>query len=143
MRGLILHCREFRFRDVEKSTKPSGISAVVRGQNMGEGRYQHRVVILACIEEGDTEEIINKAGEHILHMADEWHSGNRDILILPFAHLSRNIASPNTANELIQLLTGYLKERAGSAELITFGTHKEVMYDVYGYPRATSYFQFP
>ena len=142
MKGLILHCKNFKFKDIENSTKPDGIAEVITDRVLTEGSFENKVVILACIEEPDDEHIIYKALQHINHMIDEWHHGNKQVIVLPFGHLSRNIAKPPKSKELIHLFVESLKKTGKNVELITFGSHKEWMVDVYGYPRATSWFEF-
>ena len=143
MKGLIFHCRDFRFKDLEKSSKPLGISEVVSKEKFNQGSFKNRIVVFVCIEEGDTKREVEDARKHIIHMIDEWHGGNKDIILLPFGHLSKNLAKPEISKELIDSLSSLLRKGQKKVDLITFGTHKEWMIDVYGYPRATSWFQFP
>lgn len=142
MKGLILHCRKFSFKDLENSTKPAGISETLIDRDLTQGVFEKKVVILTCIEEPDTEATINEAAAHINHMTGEWHSGNKDLIVLPFGHLSRNIAQPPKSKDLMNAFVQALRQSDNQAELITFGSHKEWMVDVYGYPRATSWFEF-
>jgi hypothetical protein len=142
MKGLILHCRKFSFKDIENSTKPAGISEVLVDRELTEGFFEEQSVILTCIEESDTEEIVLKATEHVNHMVKEWHGGNTNLIVLPFGHLSRAIARPPKSKDLIDMFVRQLQRGNNRVELITFGSHKEWMVDVYGYPRATSWFEF-
>jgi threonyl-tRNA synthetase len=142
MKGLILHCRNFSFKDIENSTKPNGIMNVLSDRELTNGKYTDKVVVLTCIEDSDSKEIVQGAVEHVNHMIEEWHSGNKNVLVVPFAHLSKDIAKPPKSKELMQFFVESLKEK-DKVELITFGSHKEWMVDVYGYSRATSWFQFP
>jgi len=143
MTGLILHCKSFSFKDIENSIKPPGIENVIRDRQLSQGAYTNKVVILGNIEEADTEAIIEEASAHIIGIINQWHHGNNNVLVVPFAHLSSTIAKPPKSKELISKLVQDLQSRGNAVELITFGSHKEWMVDVYGYPRATSWFQFP
>jgi threonyl-tRNA synthetase len=142
MKGLILNCKNFSFKDIEKSTKPQGITAYTDKHKFKKGSYKKKIVVLVCLEKGDSEDGINEAAKHICHMADNWHKGNKNVLIVPFGHLSKDLASPDIATKMLDMLIKILDNSGMNAELITFGTHKEWMVDVYGYPRATSFFQF-
>lgn len=142
MKGLILHCRKFSFKDIENSTKPAGISQTLTDRELTRGMFEKRVVILTCIEDSDSEAILNEAVAHVHHMASEWHHGNHDLIVLPFGHLSRNIAKPPKSKDLMITFVKALEQKCNKVELITFGSHKEWMVDVYGYPRATSWFEF-
>jgi hypothetical protein len=142
MKGLILHCRKFSFKDIENSTKPSGISQILQDRELTEGVYTDKVVIMTCVEETDNADIISDATKHVNHMIDEWHNGNKEVIVLPFGHLSRNIAKPPKSKELMHAFALALQQSDNNVELITFGSHKEWMVDVYGYPRATSWFEF-
>jgi threonyl-tRNA synthetase len=143
MKGLILHCKNFSFKDIENSTKPDGISVNLNDRQLTQGDYKEQVVILTCIEEVDNEQVIDRAVDHVNHMVLEWHKANRNVLVTPFAHLSRDIAKPPKSKDLMHDFVHKLQESGNKVELVTFGSHKEWMIDVYGYPRATSWFQFP
>ena len=143
MTGLILHCKNFSFKDIKNSTKPSGINNVIDDRQLSQGVYKNKVVILSSIEEADTEEVVEEASAYITDIINQWHHGNSDVLVLPFAHLSSTIAQPPKSKELIDELVQRFQAKDNNVELITFGSHKEWMVDVYGYPRATSWFQFP
>lgn len=142
MTGLILHCNAFGFRDLANSTKPAGIQATLTRRTLSAGTYHDVVVILSCIERADTTAVIRNAAAHADHMIQQWHRGNTNVVVLPFAHLSSDIGAPQASLDLLTALVKELEKRCYTASLITFGSHKEWMVDVYGYPRATSWFQY-
>lgn len=138
-----MHCKNFSFKDIEKSIKPSGISDFLGRKKMTEGKFIKKVVVLCCIEASDLEKEAKDSSIHINHMIKTWHGNNRNVIILPFGHLSSNLADPEKSQRLLEILIKELKRLGNRVKLITFGTHKEWLVDVYGYPRATSWFQFP
>jgi hypothetical protein len=140
--GLILHCKTFSFRDIRDSTKPAGIDEAIRDRPLGSGLYHDTVVIMSCIESGDTEGDLERAAVHTSHMVHEWHKDNPRVVVLPFAHLSSDIAMPPGSLTMTNSFVNFLRAQGHSPRLITFGSHKDWMVDVYGYPRATSWFQF-
>jgi Archaea-specific editing domain of threonyl-tRNA synthetase len=101
------------------------------------------VVILTCIESADTETEVAHAAVHTTHMIHEWHSGNSNVVVLPFAHLSSDIAQPPASLTRLNAFVSFLAAYGCCPRLATFGSHKDWMVDVHGYPRATSWFHFP
>jgi threonyl-tRNA synthetase len=142
MTGLILHCKSFHYHDRCNSTKPAEIVNAVASRALIAQTYRNAVVILTCIESGDTESDIAAAAEHADHMIREWHRAAATVVVLPFAHLSRDIAKPSTSIPSLDIFLGHLRMRGHITSLATFGSHKEWMVDVLGYPRATSWFEF-
>ena len=142
MTGLILHCKRFSYRDRRNSTKPTGIGNAVVGRPLTTQAYRNAVVILTCIESGDTESDIAAAAQHTDHMIREWHRAASTVVVLPFAHLSQDIAKPSTSMPSLDIFVGHLRTHGHVASLATFGSHKDWMVDVLGYPRATSWFEF-
>jgi threonyl-tRNA synthetase len=142
MKGLIFNCKNFSFRDTELAKRPLNIIPLIRKQELKENKYIDRILIFACIENGDLQKQVNETARHITNLATEWHDGNNNFLLCPFAHLSQELADPITAKKLLDKLFNKLTELGNSVEILPFGTHKEFTLDVYGYPRATSFFQF-
>jgi|ERR1700691_1406223 len=142
MTGLILHCKRFHYHDRRNSTKPRGIGDAVASRPLTAQTYSNAVIILTCIESEDTESDIAAAAEHADHMIREWHRAASTVVVLPFAHLSQDIAKPSTSIPSLDLFVGHLRIYGHITSLATFGSHKEWMVDVLGYPRATSWFEF-
>ena len=142
MTGLLLHCKQFRYRDRSNSTRPFGIARVVEGRALTAETHKNAVVILTCIEEGDSDTHIALAAAHVDHMMREWYTTASAMVVLPFAHLSGDIAQPPAAMPSLTLFLQHLGTHGYRPSLATFGSHKDWMVDVYGYPRATSWFAF-
>jgi threonyl-tRNA synthetase len=142
MTGLILHCKRFNYRDRRNSTKPAGIGDAVAMRQLTAQASHNVVVIFTCIEGGDTDSDITAAAEHADHMIREWHRAASAVVVLPFAHLSRDIAKPSTSIPNLDAFVEHLRMHGHITSLATFGSHKDWMVDVLGYPRATSWFEF-
>ena len=142
MTGLMLYCKRFRYRDRRNSTRPIGIAHAISGRPLAAETYRDAVVILTCIESADTESDIAAAADHADHMIREWYKAASAIVVLPFAHLSQDIARPATSMPSLDLFVEHLRTRGHSPSFATFGSHKDWMVDVFGYPRATSWFEF-
>jgi hypothetical protein len=75
-------------------------------------------------------------------MIREWHKGASTVVVLPFAHLSQDIAKPSTSLPRLEAFLKHLRTRGHDPSVATFGSHKDWIVDVYDYPRATSWFEF-
>jgi hypothetical protein len=130
--GLILHCKTCRFRDIRDSTTPPGIAEAIGDRRLASGLYHDTVVIMSCIESGDTVSVLEQAAVHTSHMVHQWHKDSSRVVVLPFAHLSSNIAMPPASLTMLNSFVNFLRAQGHSPRLITFGSHKDWMVDVYG-----------
>ncbi|MEM0350480.1 MAG: threonyl-tRNA synthetase editing domain-containing protein, partial [Archaeoglobaceae archaeon] len=71
-------------------------------------RIEEVLVVFTTVEKGDNEEVVKKAVEEIVDVAKK--VGTRRILIYPYAHLSPNLADPETAVQILKLLESEIKD---------------------------------
>lgn len=138
MRALIFHCKEYRTEIFEIANRPNRI----KPEKIKERRQECKDCIVAFItvEMGD---IIEKFSHQ---MADEIYKagkevGEQNIAIVPFAHLSSNIARSENAIEALNTIENILKN---DFKIIRshFGSHKSLLLDVYGHPGNVRFREF-
>jgi len=138
MRGIVLDCRWFGYRDTRKSTRPKGISATA----FGSGEFRDAIVVLSCIEKGDKMEYVESAVQRVVELNKTFHRKNT-VVVVPFAHLSNKLEHPRKALPLLAHFQKRLQEEGFSVGSATFGTDKDTLFDVLGHRASVSYFEFP
>jgi Archaea-specific editing domain of threonyl-tRNA synthetase len=141
MRGLIFKTNRFYSQDTEKSSWPPSIKGK---QDFDQTRktFNNVICIWLCIEKTDRGSYIDNLVERITTLNDQFYKLD-EIVILPFGHLSNNLAHPILARQLIDEMVNKLRQRNFSVEKMSFGTHKLYEFDIAGHRAATSYFEFP
>lgn len=122
MKLLLWDCKFIRFKDVRASTRPRCIKQLLKTKSSGQ--FKDTLAVFICIEDDDKEAYCENAAKEIRKLLDMLNSP-RDITIIPFAHLSSNIASPHKAISLIHKLANQLKASNLNVNIISFGYHKE------------------
>jgi threonyl-tRNA synthetase len=91
------------------------------------------VVALITVEPGDEINTVYSLSEDMYQMASD--IDRKDLVLLPFAHLSDSLAASDQAkkifNELEDDLRKYRETRVMRSH---FGSHKELLLDVAGHP---------
>lgn len=142
MKLLEWHCEELKYVDTIPSNRPSGITEVI-GEKIASS-FSNVLAVFTCIEDGDSEDEVLEAVESVLS-ALERLGGNREVVIIPFAHLSSNLAPPKVATELLSRLISCLSEQGIKTHFVSFGYHKdfELRYRGHGHPGSVSFRSFP
>ena|SRR3989338_1428997 len=138
MRSLFLHVDKFATRVIEPSTWPLGIEPEQRKSEIEE--MEKCLVVFFCVEKGDTEKQIEGIYQEILKTADEVKTKN--LMISPFVHLSRQIASPEVAKERYQQLMAKFLGSEFIVQSSHFGYHKSLLLDIKGHPGSFRYREF-
>lgn len=142
MKLLLWHCRELNYRDTVASDRPQGIAEVQSEKKSG--HFVDVLAVFVCIEDIDTEHEIVEATDSIvstLHIL----GSRKEVVIVPFAHLSKSLAKPQKA----VLFVARLKERLENYGIVTsvtsFGYHKEfsLHYRAFGHPGSVAFRSFP
>ncbi len=141
MRGLIVKADKFYFKDKEKSTWPEGIKEYQGFEKEGK-EFSDVINVWVCIEKDDKKSYVQKLSERIKDLNDTFYKLS-DVVVLPFGHLSNRLADPETTLELINFLVDLLKQLNFKVDLATFGTHKDLKFEIPGQPAQMSYFEFP
>ncbi len=133
-----MHCRRMEYRDIQASTWPKGVFSTPAGSaSRGEA-----VVVLACIEKGDSEEYVRQAAARVDALNRQFHK-QKTVFVMPFAHLSSRLEHANRAVPLLSRFVRLLGEKGYNATLGTFGTDKDFLIDIIGHRASVSYFEFP
>jgi len=127
MKTLNLHCDYIHFKALKKALK--SVDEIAPNQNL-EGEAKDCLVVLTAIEKGDSTKSVPKLVENIKDIAGQVKTKN--IVLYPYAHLSKNLGSPATAvkilDEAAKQLDGFNVTRA------PFGYYKEFELKVKGHP---------
>lgn len=127
MKTLNLHCDYIKFKALKKALK--SIDEITPNQNL-EGQAKECLVVLAAIEKSDTKESIPQLVESIKKIATDVKS--ETIVLYPYAHLSSNLGSPETA---IKILDETAKQLAPLKVIkAPFGYYKTFELKVKGHP---------
>lgn len=129
MKALLLHCKNYHIKVGLLANRPADIKP--ESVTYPEQSAQDCVVALITVEAGDTVEKADKLVADIEKMAQD--VAHHSVVILPFAHLSNDLADSETAIEVleaakIKLPNDYEVMRGH------FGSHKEFLLDVFGHP---------
>ncbi len=138
MRSLLFHCKDYKTTVIKLANRPHNITTEKINGNGKE--CNDCVVVLVTVEKGDnTIDIIPKFSEEIKKMSEEIK--RKSIVLLPFAHLSNNLAS---AEEGINFIDKLEKSLRGNLNVIRdhFGSHKELLLSLYGHPGNARYREF-
>ncbi len=123
MKLLLIHADYMEY-EVKKKTK------VAEDFDRKGERVEEVLVVFTSIEKGDNEEIVKKAAEEIRDVAKK--VGTERILLYPYAHLSSNLADPDTAVSLLKMLEKELSDF--EVHRAPFGWYKAFKISCKGHP---------
>ncbi|MBN1385442.1 hypothetical protein JW968_00515 [Candidatus Woesearchaeota archaeon] len=137
MRSVLFHCRRYATRITRLANRPSDINP----ETVREHKQQidNCIVAMISIEMRDKNEYVEKMATEISHMAKE--TKNNRVVILPFAHLSNRLAEPKKGLDYLKKLEESLS-KDHDVSRAHFGSHKELMLDLYGHPGNARYREF-
>lgn len=141
MRGLIFKTTKFYSQDLEKSNWPPAIKGKQDFDNKRKD-FEDVICIWLCVEKDDKEEYIDDLMDRIISLNDQFYNLEK-VVLLPFGHLSRNLAHPDLSIKLIDFLADKLKGSGFKVYKMSFGTHKSIGFDIAGHLGGVSYFEFP
>ncbi len=138
MRALLFHCRNYGIKVGKLSNRPKDIrpeEILEKEQNCSDC-----IVVLVTVERGDD---IKKCSfgllKEIIKMKKE--VGHKNVVILPFAHLSNNLAESEIVIKIISFIEDNLKKDFNVIRS-HFGSHKDLLLDIYGHPGNARYREF-
>src|SRR3989344_1201230 len=129
MRIITLHCDHITFKPIKKALKSA---PDLNEAEKKEITVKDPLVILTAIEEGDNDATIKQLIESIKKTAGEVKAKN--IVLYPYAHLSSNLAKPDTALGYLTLAEHSLKKEGFEVTRAPFGYYKEFELKVKGHP---------
>lgn len=121
MKTLLFHTNRILFKEQGISTRPQSISD--HAECFGGQEFQDVAVAFVCVEKDDIWDDMSAISHEI-----EAYSKliGRKVIIVPFAHLSSQIAGPSKAKSLISQLYDSLSTLGVAAGRVGFGTHKSI-----------------
>jgi len=129
MKILTLHVDYINFKPLKKALKKIAelSDKEKKGQKVGES-----LVVLTAVEKGDlVKESVKKLVENIEDVAKQVKT--KSVVLYPYAHLSSNLASPETAEEILGNTEKALKKKFKTVRA-PFGYYKEFELKVKGHP---------
>jgi threonyl-tRNA synthetase len=129
MRILSLHCDYIKFKPVKKAIKePEELSE----ERKKEIVVKDPLVILTAVEKGDDDKIVKEMIVSVAKTANEVKA--KKIVLYPYAHLSSNLSSPDTALEYLREAEIVLKKEGFDVTRAPFGYYKEFELKCKGHP---------
>mgnify|MGYP001606687958 CR=1 FL=1 len=127
MKILTLHCDYIRFKPIQKAIKnPEEL------KNKESREVKDCLVVLTAVENGDNDEILNQMIKSVVKTANEVKS--KRIVLYPYAHLSSNLANPDTALEYLTVIETTLSKEGLEVTRAPFGYYKEFELKCKGHP---------
>jgi threonyl-tRNA synthetase len=128
MKTLNLHCDYIKFKALKKALKK--IDELIPSQKL-EGEAKECLVVLIAVEKKDTsKETVDKLKENIKDISNQINTKN--IVLYPYAHLSKDLASPEESIEILDNIKNSLNEF--NLTIAPFGYYKEFELKVKGHP---------
>jgi threonyl-tRNA synthetase len=127
MRIITLHCDYIKFKALKKALK-----SAEELEDKEEKIVKDPLVVLTAVEEGDSHEEVKKLAEAVNKTANEVKAKN--IVIYPYAHLSSNLANPETAKEYLVEAEHLLAKEGFKVQRAPFGYYKEFELKCKGHP---------
>lgn len=131
MKTLNLHVDYIKFKPLKKAIK--------KLPDLDEEEKSEKVVtealaVLTAVESSDQniDEVVKKLTENIEEISKQLNVKN--IVLYPYAHLSKNLSSPETAKEILVKTEKELKNKKYSVTRAPFGYYKEFELKVKGHP---------
>ncbi|AAK40712.1 Ser-tRNA(Thr) hydrolase [Saccharolobus solfataricus] len=122
---LFIHASDFSFNVKERAIKEP------EEAKLKSIELKNTLVCFTTVEKGDDEEILSKAIDDILDVYSKVKADS--VVIYPYAHLSSNLANPDTAIKILESLENLLKDKV-KVYRAPFGWYKAFSISCYGHP---------
>jgi len=127
MKIITLHCDYIKFKPLKKAIKnPEEL------KNDKEQEIDNPLVVLIAVEQGDNDKSIKEMVEAVEKTAKDVKAKN--IVLYPYAHLSSNLAPPDTALGYLTEAQYALEGKKFNVVRAPFGYYKEFELKVKGHP---------
>lgn len=125
---LFNHVSSFQYRAVEQTGVGRELDEDARA-----GETDEALLVKLSTERGDDEETVSRAVEEITDVATQL-GGTDTVVLFPWAHLTEDLAAPETAQELLDLLTREVDAAGFESLSAPFGWYKEWELHSKGHP---------
>ncbi|MEB3859981.1 MAG: hypothetical protein LRS43_02095 [Desulfurococcales archaeon] len=130
MKMLFLHAKAFRFETVRPAVKEPP-------DPPGKGECGNCLVVFVSVERGDGIQATARACSEISSWAGK--VGAEEVLVYPYAHLSRDLAGVGEAHRALQEILECLRGKGLKAGRAPLGWYKEFALELQGHPLAESF----
>ncbi|MFP3950917.1 MAG: threonyl-tRNA synthetase editing domain-containing protein [Candidatus Bathyarchaeia archaeon] len=137
MRVLQLHCTEFGY-SIREDTP-----VAERPASPEQEEVEDVLVCFTCFEkkdEGRIESLVESFMENI--KTDTGRIGCKNVLLYPYAHLSKSLGSPREAKRFLDALKSSLEEEGLEVHKSPFGWYKAFQLHCKGHPLAEAYREY-
>ena len=135
-----MHLKKNYYKDRRYATKPNNIYKFRKTKE--ENLFKNVVCVWLCVEQEDIDEYVKEAAGRVDVMNKNFYNEGH-ILVMPFAHLSNNLAKPSLATSVIKDFAEKLRKKNYKVSVGSFGTNKDFLFEIYGHPASVSFFEFP
>ncbi len=129
MKILTLHCDYIKFKAVKKAIKNAE-----ELRTKEEQRVDEPLVVLTAVERGDNDKTVKQLIEAVKKTSSDVKTKN--IVLYPYAHLSSNLANPDTALEYLSEAEHTLQKEGYNVTRAPFGHYKQFELKCKGHPLA-------
>ncbi len=138
MKALLFHCKRYITKISRLSVRPKNLSPEPirkKGWNC-----RDCIVVLLTVEKKDS---IKKNCDELVREISKMSKevGHKNIILLPFAHLSNRLADSGKSLKILVNLESLLKKDFNVIRS-HFGSHKSLLLDIYGHPGNVRYREF-
>ena len=129
MKILLLHCDYIKFKALKKALKSA---EELSEKEKKEQEVKEALVVLTAVEKGDSKASVKLYVDNIKDVASQVKAKN--IVLYPYAHLSKNLSSPDVAVEVLKEAEKALEKERYKVSRAPFGYYKEFELKVKGHP---------
>jgi threonyl-tRNA synthetase len=138
MRIILLHCNSFSYECVKAMQIAEEIEEKEKAKD-----FHDVIVLLACVEKSDESRKENVKESFLQDVAGySAQLGCRDFVLYPYAHLSKNLSSPQFAKDFLKELEEELRKSNYNVHRSPFGWEKAFRIDCKGHPLSESYREY-
>ncbi|MEK6833129.1 MAG: threonyl-tRNA synthetase editing domain-containing protein [Nanoarchaeota archaeon] len=137
MKILMWHCKNFDVKITGIADRPGTIQP--EEQRSENEQMKNCIVSMITLEVQDNDSTVEKAKKEIIKFAEDTKSKN--IVLMPFVHLSNNIANSENSIKLIDLIEFDLKNKFNILRS-HFGYHKELLLHTFGHKTNVRFREF-
>jgi threonyl-tRNA synthetase len=128
MKLLLLHCNYVRYKTLKKALK--NVEDLKESEKKGEAK--ECLVVLTAVEKGDSVNSVRDYVDNIKDVSKQVKA--KEIVLYPYAHLSKNLSSPDIAVDVMREAEKKLKKEKFKVLRAPFGYYKEFELKVKGHP---------
>src|SRR6056297_3333713 len=129
MKTLNLHVDYIEWQGLKKALKSM---ENLPEEEIKKTKAEEALVVLTAVEKNDSLEILDEYIENIKDIAEKVNTKN--IVLYPYAHLSKELGKPKTATELLKSAEKQLKNEGYQVKRAPFGYYKSFELKVKGHP---------